>query len=1350
MRRLGLFLFSESENIVDDYVYYLLDDLTQNIDHLCVIVTDLKCKKSFEKYCEDILVKSSQDMEIEIWKDVLINHFGFEELKEFDEIILFNNSFFGPIFSFEEIFAKMDDAQLDFWTILSDNNGKMDYHSNFQFIVFRNSLIKTNDFKKYWDNINGADVEKLNYEAVFIDYFTGLGYNWNNYLNLINPNGYNLEMNFYTFNIHELLVKYKLPLINIQPFKLLKKIHLSHNNGLDLLLTMDYLKNNTDYDFSLIFDYLLRVMDPNVLVNALNLRKIVPKENIDKNYASVNKIVVICHVYYVDLLDYAFNYLKNIPDYVDVIITTNDKDKKDYVEKNLLSKLRNNSRVILVNARGRDMAGLFVGCKNIIGDYDYFCFMHDKKSAGKEHLTVGVSFRDNIWENMLASEDYINSIIKDFDETDRLGLIVPPPVYHGTYFNAYSHKYWVSCYDLVEELFEKMGIDVVSSKNEPPLSIGNCFWAKVDALKPLFDLDLDYEDFPPEPMPDDGTISHALERIYGYVAASQGYFTEFFMTEEYGRSELTNYQYMMGETLGTLKNKNRNLTDSHTPFNGFLDKLSKYLTKSNKSNKAANKKDKEIEIMKNSNSWKITKPLRKVSSLFKGNADKRNDNNLEKDYFVSVIMPSNRKEIISDSIDSVLNQTFKRFELIIIDDGSNEETEEFIKSHYSDIDNIKYFKINHKGISFARNYALEKSEGNVISYLDSYYQWNPKFLEVMLKKLKKSSCAYCGVIVDDKINGTTDTLNSKFNRKKLLKENFIDLSSFIHKKELYEEFGDFDEDLNHFEDWDLIIRYTKDNVPVHVKDVLVNRVIDDSYGDIANTTPFDDEDTDKIHEKYWMELYKKEYNIIRNDFDESYYVSKYGDEISNILTPIHHFLSVGYIEGKNPNKEFNTLYYRNQNEKLVKDKGINPFVYYIQNGKDKSRKINYYDEKNRILKTNLTFLTNYEFDYEPLVSIIILNKDGLHHLKRLFKDFSNKTNYSNFEIIVVDNASKDDSVNYLKSLNLNISIIENKENVSFAKGNNDAVKIANGDYVLLLNNDIEPTYGWLNELMGTIIYNDNVASVGAKLIYPFIEDPNNTDKSFTIQHAGDILRETKDDICLYKGHNQNKFSADIFDSEISVNKKRLLVTAAVLLIKKSVYEYLGGLDESYWYGYEDIDFNLRVHRAGYDTMFASSALLFHHESATRKTVDRNNHKVFCQKWSKYLFKELLKDKIEKNYFFTDKKLDVLLVGDSNFGELEDTAHDLAKNCINNGYNVNINLDSSDLNIAPQTDIVVSFTENYDIKNVNARKNIIKILVNSKGNLNSENSDYDIYIVDSDNLSEVIFSKVYSDYLDSNC
>lgn len=692
---------------------------------------------------------------------------------------------------------------------------------------------------------------------------------------------------------------------------------------------------------------------------------------------------------------------------------------------------------------------------------------------------------------------------------------------------------------------------------------------------------------------------------------------------------------------------------------------------------------------------------------------------LEKKYYVSIIMPTfNRKNIISDSISSIINQSFKHFELIVVDDGSDDGTEQFIKekfSKYFKINKIKYFKLNHKGVSAARNFGLKHSEGNLIAYLDSDNQWDSEFLAIMVKNLDSSNCssAYCGIDVNNRVNKKQYVLNQDYNRKKLLNENFIDLNSFIHEKKLYDLKGGFDEDLTRLVDWDLIIRYTERNPPLHVKDVLVNYIIDSKFDNITTTQPLDN-NMQKIHRKYWTELYSEEYDAIRDLFDSNYYLNEYDDVLKSGLNPIYHFLEIGHKEGRNPNKDFVTSFYKNRYPDVVRNK-LNPLVHYAKWGELENREINYFSKKEFILNNNLIYLSNYKFDEEPLVSIVILNRNGLNHLKILFEDFAEKTNYSNFEIIVVDNNSSDNSVDFLKSLyNLNIKIIENNENVSFSKGNNDAVEIAKGDYILLMNNDIEPTYGWLNELMGTIIYNKNVGAVGAKLLYPYIKESNQQKYSFTIQHAGDIFRENINNGCLYEAHNQNKYLEDVFESSISVNRKCLLVTGAVLLTKKEIYEELGGLDESYWYGYEDIDFNLRLYERGYDVIFASAALLFHHESATpKKSKYLNNHTVLCKKWGKFLFKKLLRDKIQKNYFFTDKKLNFLFILNHNF--LED---DFSRNLVNkltksfnkNDYKTSVKLDMTDLQIDAKVDILISFTLNYDINNIVARKNILKVLI----------------------------------------
>ena len=483
-------------------------------------------------------------------------------------------------------------------------------------------------------------------------------------------------------------------------------------------------------------------------------------------------------------------------------------------------------------------------------------------------------------------------------------------------------------------------------------------------------------------------------------------------------------------------------------------------------------------------------------------------------------------------------------------------------------------------------------------------------------------------------------------------------------------------------------------------------------------------------------------------FDEDFYNKKY-DDVSG--DPLTHYLTKGYREGKLPSLNFDPDFYLNTYPD-VKQADLNPLFHYIAYGKSEGKLIQQayaIRRKEEICETNLAFLSNYEFDEEPLVSIIILNRDGLNHLKRLFKDFDSKTNYSNYEIIVVDNASKDDSVKYLKSLDLPIKIIENDVNVSFSKGNNDAADIANGDYLLLLNNDIEPTYGWLNELVGTIVYND-VASVGAKLIFPFYYNTNR-ESSYRIQHSVDIFAERMYPCCLY-AVNKSDSKLDIFDSSLTRNNLCIAVTGAVNLIDKKVYDELSGLDEEYVYGLEDVDFCLKLHKNGYKTLFAGNALLFHHESSTRVKSksyfknDKHNYSVFWNKWGQYLSKSLFIDKLHAKKFFTEKNLKITIINedDSNL----ELISEISKDFNNLDFTVEIISDMGNHYIGNSADILLSFTDNYDLENIIARGDIVKVIVNnsdlstdgydivvSLNDLNS-NGKYNINIVD-DFVSEFL-------------
>ena len=214
---------------------------------------------------------------------------------------------------------------------------------------------------------------------------------------------------------------------------------------------------------------------------------------------------------------------------------------------------------------------------------------------------------------------------------------------------------------------------------------------------------------------------------------------------------------------------------------------------------------------------------------------------LEENYGVSVIMPTyNRADIIGRAIDSVLKQTYDNFELIIIDDGSTDNTETSIKDKYDEyIKNgkIKYFKQKNSGVNIARNNGLSKATGNIIAYLDSDNYWLDTYLEKMVSALIDNNCntAYAAMDVDDKYRNRKFIRKTEYNRKELLKGNFIDLNIFVHKKFLYDQLDGFNESLKRLVDWDLILRYTRLNKPWFVDQVLAKYFLSDDLNNISNT-----------------------------------------------------------------------------------------------------------------------------------------------------------------------------------------------------------------------------------------------------------------------------------------------------------------------------------------------------------------------------------------------------------------------------------------------------------------------------------------------------------------------------------
>ena len=256
---------------------------------------------------------------------------------------------------------------------------------------------------------------------------------------------------------------------------------------------------------------------------------------------------------------------------------------------------------------------------------------------------------------------------------------------------------------------------------------------------------------------------------------------------------------------------------------------------------------------------------------------------------------------------------------------------------------------------------------------------------------------------------------------------------------------------------------------------------------------------------------------------------------------------------------------------------------------------------------------------EPLVSILIPNKDHIDDLEKCLSSIYEKSTWKNYEILVVENNSeKPETFEYYKNLSWRYPkarVLTWKEGFNYAAINNFAAKDAKGSYLLFLNNDVEViTPGWIEEML-MICQQPDVAIVGAKLYYP----------DNLIQHAGVVLGMggiAGHIMCQASCEDKGYFGRAVNVQEISA------VTAACMLMKVEDFEAVGGFDEEFVVAFNDIDLCMKERAAGKKVVFTPYAELYHYESKSRGMEDtpekqfrfEKETKHFEEKWGEQMSK----------------------------------------------------------------------------------------------------------------------------------
>ena len=262
-----------------------------------------------------------------------------------------------------------------------------------------------------------------------------------------------------------------------------------------------------------------------------------------------------------------------------------------------------------------------------------------------------------------------------------------------------------------------------------------------------------------------------------------------------------------------------------------------------------------------------------------------------------------------------------------------------------------------------------------------------------------------------------------------------------------------------------------------------------------------------------------------------------------------------------------------------------------------------------------TYQISYELKESPLISILIPNKDNVFELKKCL-DSIKRSNYQNWEVVVIENNSTQQATfDYYTQLqnDSRIRVINWAGKFNYAAINNFGAQFANGEYILLLNNDIVViSCDWMEQML-MFAQREDVGAVGAMLYYP--DD--------TVQHAGLVFG-----IGGSAGHIHKHFlrGSGGYWSRMSIAQNYSCVTAACMMLRREVWDEVNGLDESFKVAFNDVDLCMRIRRAGYLIVWTPYAELYHYESKSRGAEDspekqkrfQGEIELFQKRWAKEL------------------------------------------------------------------------------------------------------------------------------------
>lgn len=556
-RRVVVYSIWDRRGGVEDFVLHALGALRPHADHLLVVVNGTlsdEARSALGARVDEILVRENTGFDIAAYQAAL-THLG-PALADFDELVLCNDTWFGPIRPFAPVFDRMQDRELDFWGMtdhprLEPNpftgGGVLPEHLQSFWIAVRRRMHQSSEWKRYWDELPVfASYEDAvqRHEVLFTQVFRDAGFT----AEAAFPHADYPSDHAALFNA-DLLLRDGCPVLKRRPF-FHYPLFLQRHAVIDRW-TLDAVAGY-GYPVELILRNLARNVEPKVLNTNAAMHEVLPDVDVAYDPTKPLRTVAILHIFYVEMTESMLDLVDTLPGSYDLIVTTQDTGRAEAIRSIIAARPHQRGRTevrVLASNDGRDQSAFLIECRDVLlsGDYDLVVKLHSKKTP-QDGFAVGRHFAAQQFRNLLNSPGYTANLVALFQREPGLGLVYPPMIHIG--YPTMGRGWWSNKPGFAQWA-EKLGIRVPLDEISPLAPYGSMYIARPEALRPLVEHEWSYAQFGGAEAYQDGGLAHILERMPSYAAAELGFHTRTVSTAEYLSISHTSMEFNLDQMSAT-------------------------------------------------------------------------------------------------------------------------------------------------------------------------------------------------------------------------------------------------------------------------------------------------------------------------------------------------------------------------------------------------------------------------------------------------------------------------------------------------------------------------------------------------------------------------------------------------------------------------------------------------------------------------------------------------------------------------------------------------------------------------------------------------------------------------------